>query len=32
MNVIDISSTPPHYFCRKLIRATNENSIFDLRV
>ena len=27
---LDILSTSPHYFCRKLIGATNENSNFDL--
>ena len=32
MNLHDILSTSPHYFCRKWIRATNENSNFDLRV
>ena len=30
MNLLDISSS--HYFCWKWIRATNENSNFDLRV
>ena len=32
MNLLDILSTSPHYFGRKLIGATNENSKFDLRV
>ena len=32
MNLLDILSTSPHYFCRKWIGATNENSNFDLRV
>ena len=32
MNLLDISSTSPHYFCRKWIEATKENSNFDLRV
>ena len=30
MNLLDILSTSPHYFCRKWIEATNENSNFDL--
>ena len=29
MNLLDILSTSPHYFCRKWIGATNENSNFD---
>jgi len=29
MNLPDILSTSPHYFCRKWIGATNENSNFD---
>ena len=29
---LDILSTSPHYFCRKCIGSTNENSNFDLRV
>ena len=32
MNLLDILSTSPHYFCKKWIGATNENSNFDLRV
>ena len=32
MNLHDILSTSPDYFCRKWIGATNENSNFDLRV
>ena len=32
MNLLDILSTSPHYFCRKWIGTTNENSDFDLRV
>ena len=32
MNLLDILSTSPHYVCWKWIRATNENSNFDLRV
>ena len=32
MNLLDILSTSPHYFYRKWIGATNENSNFDLRV
>ena len=32
MNLLDILSTSPHYFCRKWIGATNENSNFDLVV
>ena len=32
MNLLDISSTSPHYFCRKWIGPTNENSNFDLRI
>ena len=32
MNLLDILSTSPHYFFKKLIEATNENSNFDLRV
>ena len=32
MNLLDILSTSPHYFCTKWIGATNENSNFDLRV
>ena len=32
MNLLDILSTSPHYFGRKWIEATNENSNFDLRV
>ena len=32
MNLLDILSTSPHYFCRKKMGATNENSNFDLRV
>ena len=31
-NLLDILSTSPHYFCRKWIGATNENSNFDIRV
>ena len=31
MNLLDILSTAPLYFCRKGIGATNENSNFDLR-
>ena len=30
-NLIDTLSTSPHFFCRKWIGATNENSNFDLR-
>ena len=32
MNLLDILSTSPHYFCRKWIGATNRNSNFDLSV
>ena len=32
MNLLDIVSTSPHYFCRKCIGAANENSNFNLRV
>ena len=32
MNLFDILSTSPHYFCMKWIGATNENSNFDLRL
>ena len=32
MNLLDISSTSPHYFYGKWIGATNENSNVDLRV
>ena len=32
MNLLDILSTSPHYFCRKWIGATYENSNFGLRV
>ena len=32
MNLLDILSTSPHYFSRKWIGATNENSNYDLRV
>ena len=32
INLLDILSTSPHYFCKKWIGATNENSNFDLRV
>ena len=32
MNLLDILSSSPHYFCRKWIRATNENSNVDLGV
>ena len=32
INLLDIVSTSPHYFCRKWIGATNENPNFDLRV
>ena len=32
MDLLDILSTSLHYFCRKLIGATNENSNFDIRV
>ena len=32
MNLLDILPTSPHYFCRKWIGATNENSNFDVRV
>ena len=32
MNLLDILSTSRHYVCWKWIRATNENSNFDLRV
>ena len=31
MNLLDVLSTSPHYFCGKWIRATNENSNVDLR-
>ena len=31
-DLLDILSTSLHYFCRKLIGATNENSNFDIRV
>ena len=31
MNLLDMLSTSPHYFCRKWIGATNENSNFDVR-
>ena len=31
MNLLDILLTSPHFFCRKWIGATNENSNFDLR-
>ena len=31
MNLLDVLSTSPHYFCRKWIGATNENSNFYLR-
>ena len=31
MKLLDILSTSPHYFCRKWIGATNENSHFDLK-
>ena len=30
-NLLDILFTSPHYFCRKWIGTTNENSNFDLR-
>ena len=30
MNLLDILWTSPHYYCRKWIGATNENSNFDL--
>ena len=32
MNLLDILSISPHYFCRKLVGATDENLNFDLRV
>ena len=32
MNLLDILSTSPRYFVIKSIRATNENSNFDLMV
>ena len=32
INLLDILSTSPHYFCKKWIGATNENSNFDPRV
>ena len=32
MNLLDILSTSPHYFCGKWIGATNENSNFNVRV
>ena len=32
MNLLDILSTSPRYFCWKWIRATSENSNFDLRI
>ena len=32
MNLLDMLSISPHYFCRKWIGATNENSNFDLKV
>ena len=32
MNLLDMLSTSPHYFCSKWIGATNENANFDLRV
>ena len=32
MNLLDILSTSPHYFCRKSIGAKNESSNFDLKV
>ena len=32
MNLHDILSTSPHYFCGKWIGATNENSNFNVRV
>ena len=32
INLLDILSTSPHYFCKKWIGATSENSNFDLRV
>ena len=31
-DLLDILSTSPYYFCRKLIGATNENPNFDLTV
>ena len=31
MHLLDILSTSPHYFCKKWIGATNENSNVDLR-
>ena len=31
MYLLDTLSASPHYFCRKWIGATNENSYFDLR-
>ena len=30
MNLLDVLSTSPHYFCRKWIGVTNDNSNFDL--
>ena len=32
MNLLDILSTSPHYFCRKWTGVTNDNSNFDLGV
>ena len=32
MNLLDIWSTSSHYFCRKWIGETNENSNFDLSI
>ena len=32
MTLLDILSTSPHYFCRKWIGVSTENSNFDLRV
>ena len=32
MNLLDILSTSPHYFCGKWIGVRNENSNFDLRI
>ena len=32
MNLLDMLSISLHYFCRKWIGATNENSNFDLKV
>ena len=32
ITLLDILSTSPHFFCRKWIGATNDNSNFDLRV